>query len=140
MTKFTFTYLNNYRNHGQNAEQSIRFLFTGEVMKADSLPYDKGSDILNYQIKSARATVCEGTDLEKYLELDASTAYIYATKDGTAYVMTKDEYIAFVKQFATVGEVMKSAFKDYIEEIQDGTFPAEEHTYTIDDEIISKLY
>ena len=102
MTKFTFTYLNNYRNHGQNAEQSIRFLFTGEIMRADSLRYDKGSDILNYQIKSARATVCKGTDLEKYLELDASTAYIYATKDGTAYVMTKEEYITFVKQFATV--------------------------------------
>ena len=102
MTKFAFTYLNNYRNHGQNAEQSIRFLFTGEIMRADSLPHDKGSDILNYQIKSARATVCKGTDLEKYLELDASTAYIYATKDGTAYIMTKDEYIAFVKQFATV--------------------------------------
>lgn len=54
--------------------------------------------------------------------------------------MFSDYVPKFVKQFATVGEVMKSAFKDYIEEIQDGTFPAEEHTYTIDDEIISKLY
>ncbi|MCR5703023.1 MAG: 3-methyl-2-oxobutanoate hydroxymethyltransferase [Eubacterium sp.] len=54
--------------------------------------------------------------------------------------MFSDYVPKFVKQFATVGEVMKNAFKDYIEEIQDGTFPAEEHTYSIDDEIISKLY
>lgn len=46
----------------------------------------------------------------------------------------------FVKQFAGVGEVMKQAFKDYINEIQNGSFPAEEHSYKIDDEIIGKLY
>lgn len=46
----------------------------------------------------------------------------------------------FVKQFASVGEVMKDAFKEYMKEIQDGSFPAEEHTYGIDDDVIEKLY
>lgn len=46
----------------------------------------------------------------------------------------------FVKRFADVGEVMKSAFRKYIEEVQAGTFPALEHTYKIDDEVIEKLY
>lgn len=54
--------------------------------------------------------------------------------------MFSDYVPKFVKQFASVGEVMKGAFKDYLEEIQAGAFPAEEHTYTIDDEIIDKLY
>ena len=102
MTKFTFTYLNNYNNHGQNAEQSVRYALTGEILKADNLKFDKGSDVLNFQIKSARATICKGTDLEQYLNLDASTAYIYATKKGVAYIMSRTEYIAFVKAFGTV--------------------------------------
>lgn len=102
MKAFTFTYLNNYRNHGQNAEQSIRFHLIGEILKADNLRFDKGADVLNFQVKSAKATICKGTDLEKYLDLDASTAYIYATRNGTAYIMEKAEYIAFVKAFGYV--------------------------------------
>lgn len=102
MTHFRFHYLNNYRNHGQDAEQSVRFVLTGEVAKADNLRYDLGADCLNYQIKSARATVCKGADLESYLDRDASSAYIYATEDGVAYVMSRAEYTEFVKTFGTV--------------------------------------
>lgn len=46
----------------------------------------------------------------------------------------------FVKKFANVGDVVKGAFQDYIKEVQEGTFPAPEHTFKIDDEIINKLY
>lgn len=46
----------------------------------------------------------------------------------------------FVKRYAEVGEVMKNAFKQYFEEIQSGAFPAKEHEYSIDDDIIEKLY
>lgn len=46
----------------------------------------------------------------------------------------------FVKHFANVGQIARAAFADYIKEVQEGTFPAEEHTYKIDDEIIEKLY
>ena len=62
MTTFKFNYLNNYHNHGQNAEQSVRFTLTGEA-KADNVRYDLGADCLNYQIKSARATICKGDNL-----------------------------------------------------------------------------
>lgn len=46
----------------------------------------------------------------------------------------------FVKRFANVGEVMKEAFTAYKQEVATGSFPAKEHTYAIDDEIIEKLY
>lgn len=46
----------------------------------------------------------------------------------------------FVKQFADVGSAMKAGFADYISEVKAGTFPAEEHTFAISDEIIHKLY
>lgn len=46
----------------------------------------------------------------------------------------------FVKTFADTGSIMKQAFTDYIREVKDGSFPAKEHTYTMDDTIIEKLY
>ena len=45
----------------------------------------------------------------------------------------------FVKKYATVGETMVEAFKAYDEEVKAKTFPAEEHTFPISDEIIEKL-
>ena len=46
----------------------------------------------------------------------------------------------FVKQFANVCEIVKGAFEGYIREVQEGTFPAQEHTFKIDDEVLDKLY
>lgn len=91
-----------YRNNGQHAEQWFRYTLTGELTKADNLAHDKGADCMGYQIKSARATVCKGTDIIAYLATDKATAYAYVTLDGIAYIMTKTEYIAFVEVFGTV--------------------------------------
>ena len=102
MTTFKFNLLNNYANHGQNVEQSIRFALTGIIAKADNLEHSKGADCLTYQIKSARATVCKGMDITEYLASDGATEYIYGTKDGIAYVMSAQEYTEFVKKFGTV--------------------------------------
>lgn len=46
----------------------------------------------------------------------------------------------FVKQFRTLGEEMKGGFRDYIKEVKEGTFPAKEHTFKIDESVIEKLY
>ncbi len=46
----------------------------------------------------------------------------------------------FVKHFAEVGSAMKAGFTAYIEAVQDGSFPGEEHCFKIDDEVIQKLY
>lgn len=46
----------------------------------------------------------------------------------------------FVKKFANVGEAMTEAFKDYINEVQSGTFPGPEHGFKISEEVITKLY
>ena len=35
---------------------------------------------------------------------------------------------------------MKEAFTKYIEEVTDGVFPAEEHCFKIDEEVLEKLY
>lgn len=46
----------------------------------------------------------------------------------------------FVKKYENLGEKMNMAFKKYIEEVKDGVFPAEEHSFKINDEVIEKLY
>ena len=45
----------------------------------------------------------------------------------------------FVKQFENAGEVMKNGFKEYINAVKNGTFPAAEHTYSINSEIMKKI-
>ncbi|MCH3963756.1 MAG: 3-methyl-2-oxobutanoate hydroxymethyltransferase [Clostridium sp.] len=45
----------------------------------------------------------------------------------------------FVKYYANAGQIVRGAFKDYIEEVKSGSFPDEEHSFKIDDSIIDKL-
>lgn len=46
----------------------------------------------------------------------------------------------FVKRFANVGPMIIDAFKDYKTEVEAGTFPGAEHGYTIQDDVLEKLY
>ena len=91
-----------YANNGQHLEQTFRFNLTGIIEKADNIAHDKGTDFGNYSIKSARATVCKGTDLTTYLDTDKATEFVYITKNLVAYIMSKTEYIDFVNEFGTV--------------------------------------
>lgn len=45
----------------------------------------------------------------------------------------------FVKRFADVGTLMRQGITDYINETKSGVFPAEEHTYSINEDVISEL-
>lgn len=92
-----------YKNNGQEAERVFRFTLTGEIAKADNLRHDLGADCLNYQVKSARATVCRGRDLATYLATDKATEFAYVTADfSKAYIMSREEYTEFVSLFGTV--------------------------------------
>lgn len=46
----------------------------------------------------------------------------------------------FVKQYANIGLEMKTAFTNYINEVNGGIFPEDKHTFKIDDEVLKKLY
>ena len=54
--------------------------------------------------------------------------------------MTSGFAAKFLKVFAPVGETIKNAVGDYIHEVENETYPAEEHTFSINDEIIENLY
>ena len=46
----------------------------------------------------------------------------------------------FVRKFAEVGAMMKQGVQEYCAAVQDSSFPAAEHTFKIDDEVLEKLY
>ena len=91
-----------YKINGQHLEQKMRYVLTGKIEKADNIAYNMGADCLNYQIKSARATICRGKDIREYLSKDKASEYIYITKNEIAYIMSREEYIAFAETFGTI--------------------------------------
>lgn len=54
--------------------------------------------------------------------------------------MFNDFVPKFVKQYANVGEIMKNAISSYVNEVQEGTFPEDKHTFKIDETELKKLY
>ena len=103
MTKINLlTITREYKNNGQHAEQVFRFTLTGKIEKADNKPFTMGGDCGEYQVKSARATICKGTDIAEHIAKDGATKYAYVTADfKTAYIMTASEYLEFATEFGT---------------------------------------
>jgi len=98
-----------YSNSGQHAEQVFIYTMTGLLLKASNVPATKAGDFEDIQIKSARATVCKGTDIKAHVQQDAANRYAYVTADfETAYIMSPSEWIDFVTEFGTVTRESKA--------------------------------
>lgn len=54
--------------------------------------------------------------------------------------MFSDFVPKFVKQYAKLNIDINSALKAYIEEVGNGSFPTDSHTFSIDSDILDKLY
>lgn len=92
-----------YANAGQQAECVVRYTLTGEAGKADNKAFWTGGDVLDIQIKSAKASVCRGTDIRAHVAMDGANRYGYVNKDfDTMYLMSPEEWIEMVDTFATV--------------------------------------
>ncbi|OQY41830.1 MAG: 3-methyl-2-oxobutanoate hydroxymethyltransferase [Fusobacteriia bacterium 4572_74] len=54
--------------------------------------------------------------------------------------MDEDFKPKFVKTFADAGLVIKEGIKKYVDQVRNGEFPAVEHTFTMKEEVLEKLY
>ena len=110
------------------------------------------NDALLLQEAGAFAIVleCVPEKLAKLIteKLDIPTIGIGAGKycDGQVLVlqdllgMYMDLRPKFVKQYRQLGALTKEACEEYIKEIKDGIFPSEEHTFSMDEEVLKNLY
>jgi len=46
----------------------------------------------------------------------------------------------FAKQYATVSKSILAAFNNYAEEVASSRFPGPEHSFTMKDEVLKRLY
>jgi 3-methyl-2-oxobutanoate hydroxymethyltransferase len=46
----------------------------------------------------------------------------------------------FVRRYAEVGDAISSALRSFVKDVEDRNYPAEEHTYSIDETELQKLY
>ena len=89
-----------YKNNGQHCEQRFAYTMTGEMVKADN--HKGGADVLNYQVKSFRATVCKGENLDNFFTEYAEAERIAFVDDEANlwYDLSKEEFRQFIGQFA----------------------------------------
>lgn len=109
---FKIEMLNNYKNAGQNAEQSLAYALTGEIRKHDRVAFDKGSDIPEFEmsVKSSRFTLASNLQGETYEEMKAdffsrcaSKVFAYVDKDGEVYLMGRSTFEDFLDRFCVIG-------------------------------------
>lgn len=100
----------NYKNFGQHAEQVLTYTLTGEIRKADKVPFYMGSDIPEYEMSvksskfslmSGNACICQDFDgmVEEFFSRAKSKQFAYITQDMVAYVMNVEQFRQFVYEF-----------------------------------------
>lgn len=123
--------------------------------KVQGKTYDKAKQIIDDALKIQEAGACAvvlecvPADLAAIIteKLTIPTIGIGAGAQCDGQVLVYQDMLGitaghtpkFAKLFADVGALMREGFKAYISETQSGEFPAAEHTFKIDSEIIEKL-
>ena len=98
------------------------------------------------------AIVLEGVPAPLAAKVTAAAAVptigIGAGKDCDGQVLVINDMLGinqghipkFVKRFADLGPTILKALSDYKNEVEAGTFPGPEHSYTIKDDVLERLY
>lgn len=133
--------------------QSVNAFGGFKVQGRDELAAKKLiEDALAVEDAGAFAVVLEGVPsklaslITKKLNIPTIGIGAGASCDGQVLVyqdmlgMFSDFTPKFVKKYENIGEKMKNAFSNYIDEVKTEVFPSEEHSFKINEDIIEKLY
>ncbi|MGG2466568.1 3-methyl-2-oxobutanoate hydroxymethyltransferase [Paraclostridium bifermentans] len=133
--------------------QSVNAFGGFKVQGRDELAAKKLiEDALAVEDAGAFAVVLEGVPsklaslITKKLNIPTIGIGAGANCDGQVLVyqdmlgMFSDFTPKFVKKYENIGEKMKNAFSNYIDEVKTEVFPSEEHSFKINEDIIEKLY
>lgn len=133
--------------------QSVNAFGGFKVQGRDELAAKKLiEDALAVEDAGAFAVVLEGVPsklaslITKKLTIPTIGIGAGASCDGQVLVyqdmlgMFSDFTPKFVKKYENIGEKMKNAFLNYIDEVKTEVFPSEEHSFKINEDIIEKLY
>jgi hypothetical protein len=104
------SFVRQYANNGQHAQQLADYTLTGKIRKPDKIPYNVGSDIpeLKMSIKSAKfslmsGSLCKAQDfngiIQEFFENVVSTSFGYVSKNEFIYIMNAVEFREFVERF-----------------------------------------
>ncbi|MBP3272980.1 MAG: 3-methyl-2-oxobutanoate hydroxymethyltransferase [Ruminococcus sp.] len=123
--------------------------------KVQGKGYDRAKQILEDALKIQDAGACAvvlecvPAELAKLIteKLTIPTIGIGAGADCDGQVLVYQDMLGltaghvpkFAKRFAEVGALMREGITAYISETQSGTFPAQEHTYALEDGVIERL-
>lgn len=78
-------------NNGHKVEWNVGFALTGTPSKANNKPAEEGGDVLDWQVKSPKATLTGR---------DNCNGYIFGFADADFfYEMSKDEFADFIAEF-----------------------------------------
>lgn len=133
--------------------QSVNAFGGFKVQGRDELAAKKLiEDALAVEDAGAFAVVLEGVPsklaslITKKINIPTIGIGAGASCDGQVLVyqdmlgMFSDFTPKFVKKYENIGEKMKNAFSNYIDEVKTEVFPSEEHSFKINEDIIEKLY
>lgn len=122
--------LGGYRSQGRDAETALRLLEDAEALQEagafaillEAMPAEVGGRITEHLripvLSIGAGPHCDGQLLIVHDILGLFEAFTPR----------------FVKRYAEVGKVMEEAFRSYLADVKDGTFPAAEHQYPLPEE------
>lgn len=105
-----------YKNNGQRVQQNLVFQLTGQLRKSDRTPFDRGSDIPEYDmsVKTYHFTLASNLNGSTYEEMKAdffnrcpSKRFAYVTRSNMVYVMNRSEFSEFLDRFHEVDRSSK---------------------------------
>ena len=92
-------YPDNY-NKGQIVEWRVGYALTGEPSKANNKPAEDGGDVLDWQVKSPKASLTNKDNCNGYIFGFSDTNYFYE--------MTINEFENFVNEFGYIDRDSKT--------------------------------